>query len=271
MRILQDMAESKRRELGYDREEYEAAERKRLQAIEQAAKRIGVAARVHTDEEILAYREEAERRRESAEKQRQWELLIQDAGKRYAGCRLDNFTISTDPAIATKQGIAIEALTKLVAHLDEHIESGGNVILYGPPGTGKDHLLFGLLREAVRRSVRVTWCNGQDLYGSFRDNIDSDDTEARLIRRYCESPVLAISDPVPPKGDVSNFAASMLYRIVDGRYRRRLGSWFTVNVATADEGSQLLSGPVFDRMRDNAVAVFCNWPSYRQTNKPKWM
>ena len=151
-----------------------------------------------------------------------------------------------------------------------HIESGGNVILYGPCGSGKDHLMVALLRAAVyKHGYDARWCNGQDLFGAFRDNISTDTSEATLIARYTVPMVLAISDPVPPRGEASAYAASMLYRLVDGRYRRRRGVWVTVNVTTPEELAAALTAPVADRLRDNTVAVFCNWASYRPTVKPR--
>lgn len=81
-----------------------------------------------------------------------------------------------------------------------------------------------------------------------------------MDRMLSDEPMAPGKDPTPG-----------LYRIIDGRYRQQKPTWFTVNVASAAEGEQQISGPVFDRMRDNAVAVFCNWPSYRQSNKPEWM
>lgn len=208
---------------------------------------------------------------EACRRQDRWNRLIDKIGKRYAECRRGNFRISDDPAIAAKQKAAIASLEKLTANFKAHLKAGGNLILYGPPGTGKDHLMVSLIRFAIFGGCEVDWCNGQDLFGDFRDRIDSAGTEMDLIRRYVRPEILAISDPIQPKGEASAYATSMLYRIIDGRYRQQKPTWFTLNVASAAEGEQQISGPVFDRMRDNAVAVFCNWPSYRQSNKPEWM
>jgi DNA replication protein DnaC len=159
----------------------------------------------------------------------------------------------------------------LASHVREHVQSGGNLILYGPPGTGKDHLLVALLRVAIMADLSAEWINGQDLFGEFRDRIDTDLSEERAVRKFCRADVLAISDPLPPRGSVSDYGATMLYRVIDRRYRGLRATWTTVNVADAAEAARELTGPIFDRLADNCVAVFCNWPSYRRTRRPAWL
>ena len=142
----------------------------------------------------------------------------------------------------------------------------------GPAGTGKDHLLVALLREAiVCYGFKVQWLNGQNLFRMFRDQIDSGKSEASFIQAFERPDILAISDPIPPKGETSNYTAHMLYQIIDSRYRVMKSTWVTANVATRQEGEAALSAPIFDRLLDNAFTLFCNWPSYRQSRKPEWL
>lgn len=213
-----------------------------------------------------------ERFREQGRRQEARRALVDRIGKRYAESKLVNFEKSSNPDIAALQLAALETVRKLQNNLRVHVEQGGNVILYGPPGTGKDHLMAALMHYAIAiHGINIRWCNGQDLAGEFRDAIDNETPESTVVRRYTEAQVLAISDPVPPRGDATNYAAQMLYRILDCRYRNGRGTWVTVNVGNAEEAASGLSAPVFDRLRDNAVSVFCNWPSYRAANKPKWL
>lgn len=266
LRGLLQLAAERQRDLAGDPTDPDPIQARTEAAFAESAARL---ARMATLEEHVA-NEQRERDREMSRRQENWRRVIGRIGKRYADCSPKNFRISDDPETAAKQRAAITTLKKLTENFPQHLESGGNVILYGPPGTGKDHLLVSLIRFAVFGGCDVAWCNGQDLFGAFRDRIDSRDSEEDLIRRYVSPEILAISDPVQPKGESSAYATSMLYRIIDGRYRQQKGTWFTVNVASAQEGEQAISGPVFDRMRDNAVTVFCNWPSYRQSNKPNF-
>lgn len=211
-----------------------------------------------------------------------WEALKRAFGSRYADCRLANFVCGGPEfdslqdkekraAALARQQAAHDTLRRLAAHVYEHVNGGGNVVLYGPPGTGKDHLLVAVLRAAVAARFSATWINGQDLYGRLRDRIDSGVSEDALIREFCREDILVLSDPVPPKGSASDYSATMLYRIIDRRYREMKSTWISVNVAGANEAVGALTGPVFDRLLDNSVRVYCDWPSYRRARKPEWM
>lgn len=219
--------------------------------------------------------EEYERRlmvKQKSQRQSALVELLRVVGDRYERCTLDNFSIEGADDVKARKNDAIAKVNRIAGNLDQHQTEGGNVIFYGPPGTGKDHLLVGLMREAIlHHGMSVHWCNGQTLFGDFRDNIDRDISERQLLAKYSKPSILAISDPVPPRGEISNYASAMLYRIIDERYRFLRSTWVTVNVATSEEAAQALSGPILDRLRDTAVTVFCNWPSYRVSRKPEWM
>lgn len=204
--------------------------------------------------------------REAAERD-----LLQIIGRRYSECTVANFQVGSDEA-APKRTDVLKRCKGFSDYMETHIEAGGNVVICGPPGTGKDHLLVGLLREAITiHGASVEWRNGQELFRQFRDQIDSDKSEAALISAFGKADILAISDPVPPKGAVSPYATHMLYQILDLRYRAKKSCWITANVSTRAEAMESLSAPVFDRLLDNAFAVFCNWPSYREARKPEWL
>jgi DNA replication protein DnaC len=197
--------------------------------------------------------------------------LLRAMGQRYSTCRLSTFQFHGNPSEQERQRAVVTALHALLDNVEQHVAAGGNVILYGPPGTGKDHLLASVLLAAIwKHGICVQWTNGQDLFGDFRDRIDGNRSEASLVGRFTSSQILAISDPAPPKGDATNYNAQMLYRIIDARYRHGLGTWISVNVGTEQEARESLSSPVFDRLMDNSVRLFCNWPSYRRTVRPQF-
>lgn len=219
-----------------------------------------------SEDEIAARNE----RLRAADRARREESLLAAIGKRYSTCELKNFDLGQDD----NRGKRIDAVKRcqaLADNLPNHIADGGNVVICGPPGTGKDHLLVGLLKYAVLYDAEIQWRNGQELYRSFRDQIDSDRSEASLVNSFVKADILAISDPVPPKGTASDYAAHMLYQIVDARYRAMKGTWVTANVANKAEAVEALSAPIFDRLLDNSFTLFCSWPSYRQTRKPEWL
>ena len=186
------------------------------------------------------------------------ECSLDRAGERYKGCRLDSFEISHKA-----QEEVLEYLCKYADGLRANIKGGTNILLHGPPGTGKDHLLVAMVHEALALGIGVEWVDGADLYGAMRDRMGSDEAEQEFLRRYTSPDVLAISDPLPPMGAVTDFQRILLFRIIDRRYRDMRPTWMTLNVADREEAEKRLSPNICDRLGEGALRLTCNWPSYR--------
>lgn len=175
-------------------------------------------------------------------------------GPRYAECSLENYR-GEHPGQQ-------EILERLRAY---DWLTRPNLLLFGPKGTGKDHLLAAMARRAV--DLGVEWRNGLDLFGEWRDMVGSETRERDAIASLIGADVLALSDPLPPSGALSEWQQQMLARVVDGRYRRLAPTWATLNVVDRAEFDARLGPMIADRLRDGAVALFCNWPSYRRAAK----
>lgn len=204
-----------------------------------------------------AERVKAERR---AEIEARWAAMQRAVGRRYAECTLGNFE-QTDP----RQKPVVEAVGEYDAKMPGHVEAGTNLLFIGPPGTGKDHLMVALIRTAIlRHGGTVEWINGMDWFGRIRDAMTDGERERDVLRELIEPDVLALSDPVPPLGDLTDFQRIMLYRAIDGRYRNRRPTWITANVAGKDDASARLGPQTYDRLRDGGIILWCNWASYRK-------
>jgi len=191
------------------------------------------------------------------------EALKRVIGRRYSMCRLDTFKLSADPTVKNLQQTTLASLQAFVDDLPNRIATGSGLFIYGPAGSGKDHLLSSVLFEAAGLGFSVHWVNGVDAFGRFRDNIRDGGDESDLIRKLVAPAVLAISDPVPPIGDVGTYQRSMLFRVFDRRYRDRKPTWITANVAGRDEADKRLGVQLVDRLTDESLSLGCNWPSYR--------
>lgn len=215
-----------------------------------------------TDAELAEHeRREAEAalRRQRQERQAKWLALADGRGQRYRECTLHNFRCTVE-----RQREVVNDLIAYCRDMPARVREGGGLLLYGPKGTGKDHLMAACMRAAITTyGLSVRWENGQDLFGQIRDRIDQEQSEASLVRSLVYPQVLAISDPLPVFGDLSQHQANMLFRVIDGRYSARRPTWVTMNIQGPAEFEVRIGAQIADRLRDGAVSLPCNWASYR--------
>lgn len=248
----------------------------------QAEARAAAQAAREAEERERAERQDEEKRlrhRESV-----WQALLTARGERYATCRLDNYEITTD-----SQQRVVDGLREYVADLEANLSAGTNLFLLGPAGTGKDHLTMAVCHQCVAAFRKVLWVNGTDLWALFRsfigdksstrrgracewmDYIHDDAFDARLgyterdvVNKLANVDVLAISDPVPPGGPLTDWQAGILFSIVDSRYAAKRPTFVTVNAASRADCDARMGASTVDRLIDGAWLLKCNWPSYRR-------
>lgn len=215
------------------------------------------------DDAVRERREQAARRERDTRLKTIREALKRDVGARYAECTLDNFRSHGSDGERSMQTRAVGKLRSVASWSDQP-----NVVLYGPVGTGKDHLLIATLKLAVEAGKTVKWINGMEFFGEMRDRIGRGQPEAEFLRMLCEPDVLGISDPIPPWGDLSDFQASFLFRLIDRRYRNNKPIWITANFKATDSGTDAgdrMPSQIVDRLKHGAVVIHCNWQSYRKS------
>lgn len=212
-----------------------------------------------TTPEAIQRREETERRaREIAAKQH-WTEVLPQIGERYRDCTLNSFVATTDAQRAVKATIE-----RFVRNMHANLEAGTNLVLFGTVGTGKDHLLVAALREAIASGATAKYVSGMDLWAKMRGAFADDKNESTVLRDYQRCDVLAISDPIPPFGTLTEFQTQVLYRLIDARYRACKGTWMTINVADGEQATAKLGAANVDRLKDQALMVKLDWESYRK-------
>jgi hypothetical protein len=99
----------------------------------------------------------------------------------------------------------------------------------------------------ARHRFSVEWWDGVALHSEFRRVMDSDrESESGLLKRLASVHILAISDPVPPAGELSSYQLTTLRDVIDRRYRRGRTFWMTTNLHQRERAEELLTGPVMD-------------------------
>lgn len=182
-------------------------------------------------------------------------------GSRYSRSAVDSYAV-----YSAAQKSILARVDALAGRMSEIVANGTDILFMGTVGTGKDHLLARLLYRAVDVGASVRFVAGQELYGRLRGTMDSAsmESERKVLDDFCKPDVLAISDPVPPAGDLSAWRREVLFRLIDRRYRARKGVWLTCNARSAAEADKMLSEPVWDRLQHGAEMLLCEWPSFRE-------
>lgn len=193
---------------------------------------------------------EAEQAEEDKERWRlKWRRIV---GERYQHCRFPNFRPQPGSAAV------IEACREA-----ESYENPVPMLWIGDIGAGKDHLMAAMLVMEFIRGRTIRRDDGASFAGLIRDQIREPESEADFMRTFTDPDIWAISDPDGQRRDITDHHAEWLIRIVDRRYRDGKPTWATINATTGQEAATRLGSRLFDRLQDNAVVMWCLWPSYR--------
>lgn len=188
--------------------------------------------------------------------------------RQYAGCSIDTWHFDPDRKVV--QSNIVNGVADYIAELPANFKAGVNVLLYGPPGTGKDFLATCIVREAIQKHGHsAAFVNGIDLFvrlrGTFGD--ESRRNESDVIAEACRPQWLVLSDPLPPVGNLTDYQAAMLYRLMDERSSHLKPTIVTVNVENGDEAVKRMGAPTWDRIKHGSWTFACNWPSFRKPVK----
>jgi len=208
---------------------------------------------------LLRAARRAQQQRDERQRQARLRDFAQTVGQRFAGATLESYQVTTG-----EQRKAVDALQSYAANIRERVADGDGIVLFGSAGSGKTHLLVAAGKVAIEAGLLVAWANGQDLFARFRAAIDGDGSESKIVRELVAPDVLILDDVLPPGGNLTEYQATCLYRIVDARYCALRPTWATMNVAGGEEAEHGMGAQVVDRLRHGALTLFCNWASYRK-------
>ena len=179
-------------------------------------------------------------------------------GKRFANCTFDSYHEITPEA-----GKVRDICRTYAEHFDDALAQGAGLIMCGKPGTGKNHLAAAIcntvmsnghssLHTTVMRMIRrikSTWSR------------ESEETEQKAIRAFCEPELLVIDEVGVQFG--SDTEKLLLTEIINDRYERFRPTILISNL-TAKQLTETLGERVIDRFRDGGSLLAFTWNSYRQ-------
>ena len=148
----------------------------------------------------------------------------------------------------------------------EFIRRGDNLVILGQSGVGKSHIVQALGRTACARGYRVRYITSAELLQDLTACL-ADHTLPERLRYYSNFDLLAIDefgfDRI--ERSESSQAASLLYKVVDGRTKRSTAMVTNISFEAWAEylGDAPLAMALLDRVVDGAIILKIEGRSYR--------
>ena len=204
------------------------------------------------------------------ERLRVWGLVRDKIGHRYDK-PLSEFEFFGTGDDQSRQREIVGKVQQFRESMQSNVQSGKGILFVGSRGCGKDYMMATCLKRAVGSGFRPQWMDGSQLFLELRNTMNKTGTrtEAQIMWDLSHAKILAISDPVPAMGNLTEYQASTLLSIIDVRYRAELPTWITLNVSSRKEAEERMGAMLIDRLFENAEVLFCAWPSYREYQRTK--
>jgi DNA replication protein DnaC len=148
----------------------------------------------------------------------------------------------------------------------EFIRRGDNLVILGQSGVGKSHIVQAVGRAACARSYRVRYVSSAELLQDLTASL-ADHTLPERLRYYSNFDLLAIDEFGFDRIEraESSQAASLLYKVVDGRTKRSTAMVTNISFEAWAEylGDAPLAMAILDRVVDGAIILKIEGRSYR--------
>lgn len=197
------------------------------------------------------------KRYENHQREREVERLfsISDIGDRYKDITFDNFL--------HREGS--EKAFKIAKYYAEHFDEFGleSIMLWGVPGNGKTHLAAATHNYLKTLGKIVVFVSMPELLERIRSTFDKNnpESEVQILKALSICDLLIIDDIGAEKP--SPWVEDIVYRIIDGRYRRKRPI-----MATSNLEPKRLAGVIgtrsYDRMVEMSQPIENTATSYRR-------
>jgi DNA replication protein DnaC len=200
-----------------------------------------------------------EQTKEAADRSKEHELKrlfsIHNLGERFNGSNFSNFTVREGAEKCYKLA------QKYVAEFEEW--EGESLIFWGEPGNGKSHLATAVANELTNRGKRVVFISMPDLLEKIKAtfNKNSTESEAEIMKGLQMADLLIIDDIGAEK--VSDWVQEVIFRIVDGRYKKIKPIMATSNLEPK-ELAERIGKRAYDRLIEISQPIKNEATSYRR-------
>ncbi|MHC1683718.1 MAG: ATP-binding protein [Clostridiaceae bacterium] len=148
---------------------------------------------------------------------------------------------------------------RFVENFSECKKEGLGLIIYGQPGNGKTYLSSCIANELLSKSIPVICVSVNGLLSRIQETYNrwGKEAESDVIRGLCNADLLIIDDLGAEKKSANNdWSVSMIYNIIDSRYRSRLPLIITSNLnINPKESNGVLAEKYHNRTEDRILEM----------------
>lgn len=204
---------------------------------------------------------------ENRKKQERIEKLLGSSGikKRFRNRTFENFIVDE-----INQG-AYQNSKLYAENFKKFKETGEGIYYSGGFGTGKTHLAVSIAIDLIQRGIPVICMTAIDLLAEIRKTYDRDRniSEYQILKIYKEVDLLVIDDL--GKEYCSDWAATMLYDIINDRYESCLPTIVTTNYddenlvdRLARKSNYETAGAIVSRLHEMTMGITMNGEDRRK-------
>jgi len=192
---------------------------------------------------------------------------MSELGERYKGVTFDDWV--------SRPGTEkwLEKAKDYVENFKEYKKNGRGLVVMGPVGNGKTFLLAAMLNALIEKDVVVAYRSVPSLLSKIKSTFDPDSklTLTEIHSAIRDVDLLMLDDlgaektfRVQGEERMSDFAESVLYEIIDDRYRWKLPVIVTTNYETTNQLRVRVGERIYDRLVETCDFIGVTASSYRR-------
>lgn len=215
--------------------------------------------------ELERQAQEEARRKEYERKARIARLFdLAELGPRFAECTFESWIARPGSERC------LEAAKNFAEHFDRHQVSGEGLLMFGNPGNGKSHLAAAIVNAVIPRGKACVFRSVPALLKKLQETYRADArvSESEILAVLQDADLVVLDDLGAEK--MTEWAESMIYYIVDQRYRWRKPIIVTTN-CDLETLENRIGVRTIDRLLEMCVLVENRATSYRKEEAFKRM